>query len=142
MKLPFLVVMLTLLLAAPVSAQETNIASYVQDVFAPGVDPAAGAPMWSNTYQATAAVCNQTPGTIPPTVVNPTQILWDDKDHAGRVCVATLVSTLLPALPTASGYVTTLKRVDTAGQASGRSAASNPFDRLAPPAAPTGVKVR
>ncbi len=138
---PSLVLVLALI-AAPAAAQSPNIVKYDQQVFAPGVDPAAGAPLWTNTYQVSAAACNQAPPTVPATVVNPTQVVFDDPAAAGRVCTIALASTLLTALPNQAGYLTTLTQTDTLGQTSARSAASNPFGRQGPPAAPTSVRVR
>lgn len=130
------------LCAAPAAAQAPNISKYDQQVFAPGVDPSTGAPLWTNTYQASAALCDQAAPTVPAVVANPTQIVFDDPAHAGRVCAITIASTLLVALPNQSGYVTTLTQTDTLGQTSARSAASNPFTKQGVPAVLTNVRVR
>lgn len=138
----FIVVAFLIASAVPAVAQAPNITKYDQQVFAPGVDPAVGAPLWTNTYQATAAVCNQAPPTVAAVVTNPTQIVFDDLANAGRVCTIVIASSLLPALPNQAGYVTTLTQTDTLGQTSARSAASNPFSKQGVPAVLTNVRVR
>lgn len=126
--------------AALAHAQAPNIVSYQEQTFAPGVDPTTGSPIQTNTYAASLATCNQAPPVVPPTVTNPTRIFFDDAANAGKVCIVTLASALLPALPNGVGYVSTLSQTDNLGQTSPRSAASNPFSRQAGPAALTHLQ--
>lgn len=128
--------------ASVASAQAPNVTSYTQEVFAPGVSTVTGSPMWTNVYTASAAVCNQTAPTVPPSVVNPTRVFFDDAANPGRVCIVTLVSGLLAALPNQSGYLTTMLQTDNLGQSSARSDPSNPFGRQGPPSKLTGVKIQ
>jgi hypothetical protein len=128
-----------LAVASLASAQAPNIASYQLNVFAPGVSVTTGSPVSTTTYLAAAALCNQTPPVVPPTVVNPGHFAFDDQANPGKSCIVPLVSTLLPGLPNGVGYETTLTQTDNIGQVSPGSAASNPFNRQGLPAVLTGL---
>jgi hypothetical protein len=123
-----------------VSAQAA-ITKYDQQVFAPGVSPVTGSPQWTNSYVASLAVCGQTLVVGTGSVVNPTKIAFDDPNAAGKVCIITLASALLTALPNGVGYTSTLTQTDNLGQTSARSAASNPFDKQGVPGVLTGLRV-
>lgn len=132
---------LSVFLAAIASAQAPSITSYEQLVFPAGAVTATAAPVWSHVYPAAQVTCNVDAPAIPPTVVNPTKWFITDVAHAGKVCLGTIDASLY-ALPGGQGYQSVLNATDTLGRTSTpRSAASNPFDLLPPPAVPTGHKV-
>lgn len=133
-------IVLSIALAVPAHAQAA-IDHYDQQVFAPGVSPATGSPMWTNTYAVAAVLCGQAKPTVPATVTNPTKFFFDDPSNPTLACIVTIASGMLPALPNGTGYVMTLTATDNVGQTSGRSAASNPFNKQGPPAAPGNPKV-
>jgi hypothetical protein len=134
-------VLCLVLMVISASRVEAQITSYRQDVFAAGVNPSVGSPVTSNTYQASAFTCNQVAPAIPATLTNPTRILFDDPANAGRVCLATLSSTLLSALPNGLGYFSTLVAIDSTGLQSLRSTPTNSFNQQVLPPAPTNVKL-
>lgn len=140
-RLLWLVCVAAILTTTPAFAQGATV-SYAQQVFAPGVSTATGTPIFVNTYTASAFVCNQAALVIPPGgVTNPTQVSFDDVANAGKACVASLVSTLLPALPNGTGYLSTMTQTDNLGQTSARSAASNPFGRQGAPGVLTNFRI-
>lgn len=141
MKRIALSIILMLAVSSAASAQAANITQYTQQVFAPGVNPVTGAPQWTNVYQAASVACNQAPITVTGTVVNPTRLEFDDSANTGKVCIVSLATTLLSALPNGVGYTSTLTQTDSLGQVSPRSAASNPFTQQGAPNAPTGFKI-
>ncbi len=120
------------LFAAPVLAQGPT--SYQASYYNAG----APAPIQTETFAATAAVCNQAPPAV-TTTVNPTRVVFDDIANAGKVCILTEPAggTLL-SFPVGS-YEGTLAAVNTAG-ASAESARA-PFSRVALLSAPTNVKL-
>lgn len=128
-------------LATPAFAQAPNVVSYTHEIFAAGVNTVTGSPLMATVYQASNVVCNLVKLPVPPTVKNPHQIEWDDPIHAGQVCTATLVSTVLPSLPTGSGFLSTLRQTDDINQTSARSAPSNPFGVQGIPLVITGLFV-
>jgi hypothetical protein len=117
------------------------VASYTMEVWSAGVNPASGSPVTSTTFLVGTVTCNQAAITVPGTVINPTRLVWDDPAVAGKVCIATINSTVLTALPNGLGYFVTLRAVDTAGLVSARSTASNSFNQQVPPPALTNVKL-
>jgi hypothetical protein len=138
-----LVALLAVLVAGPVAAQTGALVSVDVQIYAPGVNPATGNPVQTNTFLFASAVCNQ--AAAPPVagpVFNPTKVEFDDRANPGRVCVADQ-GAFLAALPIVPGdYTATLSVTDDRGLVSPRSAASNPFARVAPPAVLTGARVR
>ena len=121
--------LLLVLLRVTLHAQTPNIVSYQLSVYAPGVSPVTGSPISTTTYQAGAAVCNQTLPIVPAAVVNPTRFFFDDPANPGKACIVPLNAAVLPGLPNGVGYTTTLTQTDNLGQVSGASAASNPFNK-------------
>lgn len=137
----FLAAVLVACFAPPARAQAPNVVSYTHEIFASGVSTVTGNPLISTVYQATNVVCNLAKLPVPPTVKNPHQIEFDDPIHTGQACIATLVSTVLPSLPTGTGFLSTLKQTDDAGQTSARSTPSNPFGVQGIPPVITGLSV-
>lgn len=136
-----LLAILIVILGVGLSAQTPNITQYDQQVFSQGVNTVTGTPVWTNTYLSGTALCNQIAPVVPATVTNPSRLFFDDSANPGKVCIVPLSSTLLPALPNGVGFVSTITQTDNIGQASPRSAASNPFGRQGVPSALTGLKV-
>jgi hypothetical protein len=123
-------------------AAQGAVTKYSLLIIAPGANPATASPVQSTDYLVNAFVCNQVAPTVPASVTNPTQFFFDDPANVGKVCIASLTATTLTALPNAPGYVGVVTATDDLGQVSARSAASNPFNRQGPPAAPTGIRVK
>lgn len=136
----YLLIVAALFSATPAFAQ-SNVVQIDLQTFAPGVSTVTGAPLKSDTYLLGTIVCNSTAPAVPATVINPTRFFYDDLVNAGKVCIGTLVNTLLPSLPNQSGYLATVTATDNLGATSPRSAASNPFAVQAAPPARTGLKV-
>ena len=126
------------------AAQTGVIVSYEVQFYLPGVVATAvtGSPFTTLTIPVSAVTCNQPSVSVPAApVLNPKRIWWDDLANAGRTCMAD-ASAFLMALPIIAGsYTATLIATSDFGEMSARSAASNPFGRSAPLAAPTGLKV-
>lgn len=133
-----ILVLALLAIAAPLAAQ--TIVSSKQEIFAAGVSTLTGSPVQTNVFLAAGTVCNQTAPVVPALVVNPQRFLYDDPANAGKVCIQTMTSAQLAAIPNGAGYLATLSVTDDLGQTSARSAASNPFSQQGAPAAPTGYK--
>lgn len=131
-----------LFLCRVVSAQTV---SYDVGYFMAGVDPATSptaAPFKTDNVVVTSVSCGQPKiAVVTGTVINPTELRFDDEADATKDCVVTTSTTLLTALPFGTGYKVGLKR-KSATDASAWSVLSNPFDRAAPLAAPTNVRVR
>jgi len=128
-------------LASIAHAQAPNITGYSLETYGPGVTPATGQPIQSTPYTSAAVQCNQTAPTVPNTVANPTRFFFDDAANPGKVCIGSLTSTYLQALPNGSGYTVYLTQTDNLGQTSARSAVSNPFGKQGIPAILTNLKV-
>ncbi len=137
-----LAVALVVLTASSAAAQlASNIVQVDLQIFAPGVSTVTGSPVSATSYLVALFTCNQVAPTVPATVTNPTRFFFDDVTNPGKVCLGTLVSSILPALPNTSGYLATVTVTDTTGQTAARSAASNPFGTVAAPTVRTGLKV-
>lgn len=135
---------LFLFASIPAQAQIAGIVQVNVQTFAPGVNTVTGMPTSDNLYLVNSFLCNQVAPVVPVTVINPLRFFFDDPASTTvpkRVCIATIVSTLLPSLPNLPGYVITVTQTDSIGQTSPRSAASNPFAIQGIPSAPTGLKV-
>lgn len=133
--------MMMLFSTVPAQAQ-SNIVSYDLLTFSPSVNTTTGSPIQTTTMLVGAFVCNQTKLVVSGTVVNPTQVAFDDPAApATKDCIAPLASTVLIALPNGVGYKSVLVARDNLGQLSVRSAASNPFDKQGNPSVPTGLRI-
>lgn len=130
-----------ILFAVNAQAQAPNIVSYTLDTYAPNVTPATGSPLQSTPYMAANITCNQVALSVPNNVANPTRFQFDDAANAGKVCIGSLSSGWLTALPNGQGYTTYISQTDNLNQTSVRSAASNPFARQGSPAVLTNLKV-
>ena len=136
-----------LLLAVPVMAQtQEPVVSWEIRVFLAGVNPDTGAPVQTATFAKATSACNQPKVTLPiGPIVNPARIIVDDPDLPLRDCVlGPNAGGTLTSLPFGVAHVATAVARG-ATLASPRSAASNPFDRVAPaplpPSVPTGLRV-
>lgn len=137
--------MRNLLLAAmfavlvPVAAMaQTMPDSYQLKYYAAG----AAAPLQqTDAFLSGAANCNAEPPQVQPTelTVNPSVAVWDDPVNAGKVCIYAFPQNgALFSLPIGQTFQATMVGINSAG-ASAESARSNPFSRLGPPPAPTGL---
>lgn len=136
-------VVVLVLWAAQASAQTTNhngqaVDTYELRIYAPG----ATAPVTSSQIAASATTCNVTaPVVATPPVVNPTVVVWDDPQNSGRVCQwvpASQAGGPLVQLPDGNHEAVVVAfYLGVAGLESPRI----PFARVAPRAAPTGVRL-
>lgn len=128
-------VMAAVLLVAAGAQAQTVIDSYDLKYFNAG----ATSPVQTESFPSTDAVCDQEDPS-PGSSVNPTQVIWDDPDVAGRVCIRiSSPGSVLPSLPIGN-YDATLSAVNVAG-ASGDSNRA-PFSVVGSPAAPSGLRLR
>ena len=122
------------LLAAPAFAQTPE--AFTVSFY----DQGASAPRSSHTFTASEAVCDQ-PALSSTSAVNPTTLVWDDPQRAGRTCRwSDQGSGPIFALPVGFSYEATLRASNVAGS-SGESNRA-PFSRLGVPAAPANFRVR
>lgn len=136
-------VALLFVLCCPWSASAQTVieqpVSYTVEIFAPGV-PVTGSATSSAAVVATSVACNlpavPRPATPPD---NPVRIRFDDPLNAGMQCEVSFASQVLALVPLAN-YLATLT-ANGPTMSSGRSAASNPFNRkiTVPPAVPKGL---
>lgn len=125
----------TLFVLALASSASAQTASYQAKYYNAG----ATQPLQTETFQSTAAVCNQAAPTS-TTTVNPTRIVWDDTANVGKVCIySEATGGPLFSLPIGSSYEGTLTAVNAAGGSTESNRA--PFSTLALPPAPTNFKV-
>ncbi len=125
------------LLAWPAAAQAQALTAIQANYYNAG----AASPLQTETFAASAAVCNQTPPTNPSTI-NPTRAVYADPANSGKDCIITdpAGGTLL-SLPLGgqggTNYEGTLTPINAVGP--GPESARVPFSRGAAPAALTGV---
>jgi hypothetical protein len=123
---------LVVLLIATTSMAQTPT-SYIAKYYAVGGTQ----PLQSDTFLASAAVCNQAAMTTTNTV-NPDKIVFPDLANPGRFCVYTTPPTAqIRSLPVGANYEGTLTVVN--GTGPGAESARSPFSRLSLPNAPVGV---
>lgn len=125
--------MRVLLLALALSLFAVSAGAQSADVYTLKVY-AVGAASPQQTYQISTYFCDQEPGTGEN--VNPTTVIWDDPNLAGRECRA-LADVVLLSLPVGN-YEGTLTRTTSAGVSP--ESARAPFSRAPRPAAPTGLR--
>lgn len=124
-------VLVASLVARPAFAQAT---SYQANFYNVG----ASTPVQSETFAASAPVCNQAPPPATASTVNPTRIVFDDKAVAGRVCIfSEATAGPLFSLPVGN-YEGTVMAINAAGP--GAESGRVPFSRLAPETALTNVR--
>jgi concanavalin A-like lectin/glucanase superfamily protein len=124
-------------LATPVDTAVEAVVSWDLEVMTRDGGPES-TPIAIGNFPKSGALCDLMEAAAPATpVVNPTLARVTDPEHAGRECELVIESFIL-GLPVGTGY-TSAARAKGATSTSGRSAASNPFDRVAvvkPPATP------
>lgn len=126
-------------------AQAESIVSRDVGFFAAGVDPAAGGqPIQAPTnFPLSQTTCGQAKQTVSGTVVNPSEVRFDDPADVTKDCVITAAAAgVIASIPFGVGYKAAA-RSRGATTVAAWSALSNPFDRAAlPPPTPTNVRVR
>lgn len=131
MKIRLSLVCLALLLPILAHAQGSAPTSYRAEYYAPG----ASQPITTDTFPASAVVCNQTTPTSTSSV-NPTRMYWTDPNNAGRVCIYTPPT----GANLIAGPVGNFEGVLFAINVAGTSGPSNraPFSIVGTPVAPAG----
>lgn len=133
MRATLLLLLGLLLLPAAANAQVAD--NYTLRVYNQG----AAAPLTTFTFVATATVCNQAPPVSTTSTVNPSRVVWNDINNAGKVCVWTDPGNgVLFSLPVGS-FEGTLSAANSIG--SSVESARVPFSRADAPSVPGSVRI-
>lgn len=137
-----LTLLMTMLWLPKANAQEVA-QTYTLAVFAAvSADPNTSTPVAPPVdYNANQVQCGLPRQTVPPSVVNPSQALFEDPNDTTKDCQVN-AGAQLNAIPLGNGYKAALK-ANGATVSSAYSSFSNSFNRaLTPPPVPAGVRVR